>query len=157
MTALLRSLGLAIVWAAATGRFTAVNLALGFALGFLALRLEWPVAGVGRGIRRGGRMIGLALFFARELVASGLRVAYHVVTPAHRMRPGVVAVPLAARTDGEITLLANLISLTPGSLSLDVSSDRSTLYVHVMWMVDPQTTRRSIKDGYERRLLEVLR
>jgi len=73
------------------------------------------------------------------------------------MRPGIVAVPLDAETDAEITLLANLLTLTPGTLSLDVSADRRFLYVHMMYIEDADVARRQIKDGYERRVLEVLR
>jgi len=68
-----------------------------------------------------------------------------------------VAVPLDARSDMEITLLANLITLTPGTLSLDVSDDRSVLYVHGMFVEDAQLMREQIKNGFERRVLELLR
>jgi multicomponent Na+:H+ antiporter subunit E len=68
-----------------------------------------------------------------------------------------VAIPLDARTDTEITLLANLITLTPGSVSLDVSSDRRFLYLHAMYIDDLEEFRRSIKDTLEHRVLEVLR
>jgi len=73
------------------------------------------------------------------------------------MRPGILAVPLDAQSDAEITLLANLLTLTPGTLSLDVSPDRRFLYVHIMYITDADATRRRIKDGFERRVLEVLR
>jgi multicomponent Na+:H+ antiporter subunit E len=73
------------------------------------------------------------------------------------MRPAIIAIPLDARTDVEITLLSNLIALTPGSLGLDVSDDRSVLYVHGMFVDDPEAFCREIKDGLERRLLELLR
>ena len=73
------------------------------------------------------------------------------------MRPGVIGIPLDAKTDLEITMLANVISLTPGTLSLDVSPDRKTLYIHAMYVVDPDELRREIKDGLERRLMELLR
>jgi multicomponent Na+:H+ antiporter subunit E len=69
----------------------------------------------------------------------------------------VIAIPLDARTDTEILLLTTLITLTPGSFSLDVSSDRRELYLHVMYLDDPDQVRRQIKDGFERRVLEVLR
>ena len=72
-------------------------------------------------------------------------------------RPGVVAIPLEAKTDAEITFLANVITLTPGTLSLDVSEDRSTLYVHTMFLESPEVLRESIKEGFERRVLELLR
>ncbi len=72
--------------------------------------------------------------------------------------PGVVAIPLDARTDLEITLLANLITLTPGSVSLDLSEDKRVLYVHAMYIDggDIEAYRRSIKEGLERRVLELL-
>jgi multicomponent Na+:H+ antiporter subunit E len=73
------------------------------------------------------------------------------------MRPAIIAIRLDARTDVEITLLSNLIALTPGSLGLDVSDDHSVLYVHGMFVDDPEAFRRSIKHGLERRLLELLR
>ena len=75
----------------------------------------------------------------------------------HRSRPGIIAVPIEARTDLEITTLANLVSLTPGTLSLDVSGDRRTLYVHAMFVDDPESIHRDIKNGMERRVLEALR
>ena len=55
------------------------------------------------------------------------------------------------------TFLANSITLTPGTLGLDVSEDRKTLYVHSMWVDDPDEVRREIKQGFERRVLELMR
>jgi multicomponent Na+:H+ antiporter subunit E len=72
------------------------------------------------------------------------------------MRPGVIGIPLRARTDLEITVLANLITMTPGTLSLDVSPDRRTLYIHAMYIHDPEALRRDIQDNLERRVLELL-
>jgi multicomponent Na+:H+ antiporter subunit E len=57
----------------------------------------------------------------------------------------------------EILLVANMISLTPGTLSIDLSEDRRILYVHVMYLDDPDRFRESVKEGLERRLLEVTR
>ena len=73
--------------------------------------------------------------------------------------PGVVAIPLDARTDAEIALLANLITLTPGSVTLDISEDRRVLYVHAMYIDggDVEAYRKSVKEGLERRVLELLR
>ena len=73
-----------------------------------------------------------------------------------RMKPGIIAVPLDATQDGQILLLSMLINTTPGSVALDVSSDRKTLYVHVMYMETPDAARDEIKKGFERRVLEVL-
>jgi multicomponent Na+:H+ antiporter subunit E len=73
--------------------------------------------------------------------------------------PGVIGIPLDARTDAEIALLANLITLTPGSVTLDLSEDRRVLYIHAMYIDggDVEAYRRSVKEGLERRVLELLR
>ena len=97
------------------------------------------------------------LFYIKEIIVSNLRVAQDVLTPRHRMKPGVVAVPLEAGTDLEISIFANLITMTPGTLSLDVSDDKKTLYVHVMYIDDPEHMVKELKSEYEKKLLEVLR
>jgi len=150
---------LAVTWAFATGQLTVPNLALGFGLGYLLLLFMQRVIGPSKYFGRVPLVFRFALFYLWQLVLSNLRVAYDVVTPTHYMRPGVVAVPLEARTDAEITMLANLITLTPGTLSLDLSPDRRTLYVHVMYIDNDDVTLAvgRIKDGLERRVLEVLR
>lgn len=159
MNLLLWNVLLAITWAFATGQLTVPNLGLGFGLGYVLLLFMQRIIGPSKYFGRVPLVIRFALFYLWQLVLSNLRVAYDVVTPTHYMRPGVVAVPLDARTDAEITLLANLITLTPGTLSLDLSPDRQTLYVHVMYIDndDVSLAVRRIKDGLERRVLEVLR
>jgi multicomponent Na+:H+ antiporter subunit E len=149
------SLLLAMVWVGVTGVTTITNLFAGFLLASVVmLLLHRRERGPFLRLRRA---IGLLLYFSWEMVRANLRVAHDVVTPQHHMRPAVVGIPLDAQTDAEITLLANLISLTPGTLSLDVSPDRRTLYVHAMFVDDREQFVRSIKDGFERRLLEVMR
>lgn len=100
------------------------------------------------------RLLG---FFVRELILSALKVAWLVVQPRPRLRPALVAFPLTLTTDAQITLLANMITLTPGTLSADVSADRKTLYIHV---IDLESRDRLIGDiaaGFETRVLRVLR
>jgi multicomponent Na+:H+ antiporter subunit E len=148
---------LALAWAALSGEFTLVNLGLGFALGFAILLFVGPALGSSHYFSKTRHALSFLGFFIRELALSNLRVAYEVITPRHNMKPGIVAVPLDVRTDAEIAMLANLITLTPGTLSLDLSSDRTVLYVHAMHLTDPDELRREIKEGFERRVLEVLR
>ena len=133
MSPLSWNLILALVWAAITGNFSGANLLVGFGLGYLILGFALrDVPDFARYREKMPRVLMLLTHFLRDLLVSNLRVAYDVLTPTHYMRPAVVAVPLRAKTDGAITILANMISLTPGTLSLDVSSDRSVLYLHVM-------------------------
>jgi multicomponent Na+:H+ antiporter subunit E len=103
------------------------------------------------------RTISFVFFFLYELIKANVQVAYDVITPKFYMTPGIVRVPLDATSDLEITLLANLISLTPGTLSLDVSEDRKVLYVHSMYIADKELFIQNIKNGFEKRLLELLR
>jgi multicomponent Na+:H+ antiporter subunit E len=142
------------LWTALTERFTASSFVVGLVVAHLALRLS-------RGERARIRKTGLALrflaFFAKEVVVSAGRVARDVLTPRPRMRPAIVGVPLDVRTDGQITLLAILITLTPGTLALDVSPDRRMLVVHAMFAADADRVRHEIKAGFERRILELCR
>lgn len=133
------------------------RLLLGFALGYLALWLTRPLYGSTRYFERLPRIVTLLVYFLKELVRSNLLVLWDVLTPTHISRPGIVALPLTAESDLEIFLVANLISLTPGTLTLDISPDRRELYVHVMFLEDVEATRQHIKEGIERRILEVLR
>lgn len=156
MNTFVLNLFLALIWAAATGNFQPFNLLLGFGLGFIIIYFYQRVAGQSEYVHRAWQIVLFVGFFIAELFKANLRVALDVVTPSHDMRPGVVAIPLTVKTDLQITLLANVISLTPGTLSLDVSDDRSVLYIHSMYVDDPDELRHEIKAGFERRVLEVL-
>jgi multicomponent Na+:H+ antiporter subunit E len=149
----LGSILLALAWAALQGRITLANLIAGYAVGYVILSL----------LARGGVMpstlvsrtrhaIGLAAFFAWELLVANVRVAMDVLRPRTAIRPAVLAIPLDVTSDGEILLLSMLINITPGSVTIDLSDDRRTLYVHVMHMTSAEASRREIKDGFERRV-----
>lgn len=72
--------------------------------------------------------------FLRELVLSSLRVAWEALTPGYGMEAGIICVPLDVKSDLAVTLFANLVSLTPGTLSLEVAENRKCLYVHAMYI-----------------------
>lgn len=157
MNLFLLNIFLAIGFSAVLGQFNLTGFAAGFVVGYLALWLTKPLYDSTRYFRRLNGALRLIGFFVKELVVSNFRVMWDVITPRHISRPGIIGIPLDAKTDVEITLLANLISLTPGTLSIDVSDDKALLYVHVMFLDDVEETRRSIKGGLEKRLLEVMR
>lgn len=151
------NLCLAVGWGILWSDFSLVNLAAGFVAGYLSLLATRPLYGGGRYFGAVWRALALAGYFLLDLARSSVKVAWDVLTPRHLSRPGIVGVPLDARSDGEILMTANLISLTPGTLSLDVSADRRTLWVHAMFIDDPDALRRDLKDGMERRVLEAMR
>ena len=101
-------------------------------------------------------LIWVRLFFVflREVVSSALSVAWAVVNPKLRLRPAIVAVPLDLKTDWRISVLANIVTLTPGTTSLHVSEDLSTLYVHVMDCEDREAVARDIKHTFETTILK---
>lgn len=103
------------------------------------------------------KWISLVLLFVRELVLSALKVAWLVVQPKLRIRPAIIAYPLTVTSDAQITLLANMITLTPGTLSVDVSDDRKTLYVHVIDMATREELVGAIAAGFETSILRVTR
>ncbi|WEX07752.1 Na+/H+ antiporter subunit E [Chelativorans sp. AA-79] len=148
---------LALVWTAVTGSFAPANIVFGFLLGAGALYLIREQVGSLGYFRRGVKLTALALLFLYELVLSASRVAKLVLSPRMELKPGIFSYPLTVDRDFEITLLANLITLTPGTLSVDVSEDRKTLYVHALDCSDVALLRRDIAQGFERRIMEAFR
>lgn len=157
MTVLFRlNLLFAVGWCAMWGRFSSSNLVWGFLIGFAALSVASPMFGPTGYFGTVVRMARLGLYFHIELLNSSLQVAWEVLTPVHRSSPAIVAIPLEIEDPLQIASLANLISLTPGTLSLDVSPDRRTLYVHCMFVDDPDEIRSRIKSGFERLVKEAM-
>lgn len=149
---------LTLVWAGLLGSFGLANLVSGFVVSYALLYLVTRgLPGHARYFGKVPRLIAFAGYYLWELLKSNAIIAYDVLTPTHHMKPGVLAIPLEAKTDLEITVLANLITMTPGTLSLDVSPDRKTLYVHAMYIKDPEAVRFDIKENLERRVLDLLR
>ncbi len=154
MRSLMLNVMLALVWAALLGQFTTGNLIAGFVLGYLALWAMQDILGASTYFIKVRQIISLALVFLWALIQSNVRVAFSVLAPFDKMSPAIVAIPLDIESDAEITLLANMITLTPGTLSIDVSNNRKVLYVHGMHVYDLEAFKREIKEGFERRVKE---
>lgn len=151
------SLVFAVVWVAVTGSATLHNLIFGFALSTLVLWIVRDEMGARGYWRRLGRILSLLALFLKELALSAWKVAVLVVSPRMDLKPGIFAFPLTVTRDFEITLLANLITLTPGTLSVDVSEDRKTLFVHAIDCSYIEATKRDIANGFERKIMEAFR
>lgn len=100
-----------------------------------------------------GAWVRLAGLFFYELALSVKDVVITVLNPRRPIRSAIIAIPLDLKSDEGITLLANMITLTPGTTSLHVSDDKTTLFVHVMNVSDASV--RQIKDGFERSVREI--
>lgn len=150
MKVFLINLLLALLWAAVSESFSVTTLSLGFGIGYVVLAIAEPLWANQRYAKKFWLVIGLTLYFLKELLESGLRVGVEVVRPNFSMKPGIVYIPLDLESDLGITVLANLITLTPGTISLFVTDDRSQLCIHSMYTGEsPDEVRKSIKEGFE--------
>ncbi|NSX53310.1 Na+/H+ antiporter subunit E [Parasulfitobacter algicola] len=148
---------LAFTWAFLTGSLTIASLAVGFAMGYVTLWLLQPLlGGPNPYFKKVYYWLRLLVMFHYELLVSSLAVVWDVITPTQLSQPGLVHMPLDVKTDAGIFLVTNLISLTPGTLSLDVSDDRKTLIVHAMFTDDPEEVCRTLKNGMERWVREAV-
>ncbi|MFT5431957.1 MAG: multicomponent Na+:H+ antiporter subunit E [Myxococcota bacterium] len=103
-------------------------------------------------------MIRLALFFLWELALSSARVAHDVLTPTRYMRPALIVVPLSVDDAARITVVANLVSLTPGSLTIDASLQRRELLVHTMFLDGTAAeAAAAIQSGFEAKVISATR
>ena len=156
MSAFGLNLTLSLAWVAFTGSVSLAGVLTGFVIGYGALWLIQPLIGTSSYFRRVTAWIKLIVMFHYELIVSSFAVAMDVVTPKHRANPALIEVPLDVKTDTGILLVTNLISLTPGTLSLDVSKDRKTLLVHAMFADDPEAIKLDLKTGMERWVIDAV-
>lgn len=157
MQLLLLNLFLALIWGALQGEFSPAAFLQGFVLGYIILWTARRALNSDAYFRTVGALLRLLGYFIRELIVANLQLARKVLTPGLAdIRPGFVAVPIDLRSNAAITLLANMLSLTPGTLAVDVSSDHRTLYLHVLDAGDVAGLVQVVKGGFERRVREVL-
>lgn len=138
---------LAFMWMLFWGWIDVYSFLAGFALGYLVLGL------VSRAINRkrnyataGWDLLKFALYFAHAVVVSNLQVAWVVLSPRPRIAPRIVRYPVGDLSDIQLTTLANAITLTPGTLSTDVSDDGQWLYIHGMFGQDRDETVRALDE-----------
>lgn len=161
---------LMLTWVVLNNAYTAADFLVGFSLGFCVILLSWRI------VTREGlsarkyfklkpgpnivvkiwRWAAFCVYAFWAIIKSNIEVARIVLSPRPKYQPGIVAIPLDVKSDGGITLLANLITLTPGTVTLDVASDRKTIYIHTLNVEDAEALRRDTKQDFERRVMELL-
>ncbi len=153
---ILSNLLLALAWVGLNGRFTLESLVTGAVVGRIVLLVLARGGVVPKAeVRRVERAFALLGYLLWQIILANIRLTADVVSVRHRMKPGVIRLPLSVTSDGEILLLSALINITPGSVALDVSPDRRSMYVHVMHITSIEEAKREIKEGFERRILEL--
>ncbi len=149
---------LTFVWVALTGQLNYTNIFFGFILAFFLL---WQINRKRPGgqdyFLRVPKIIVFIFDFLVDVLKANYEVAQDVLTPNYNMKPGVIKYEMDAKTDFEITMLANVISLTPGTLVIDFSKDKIFMYIHVMYLKDVEKFKQKLKKRTEKKLLEILR
>ncbi|MEX0370060.1 MAG: Na+/H+ antiporter subunit E [Tateyamaria sp.] len=152
----LLTLILAVVWTLLQNDVSAGMVVFGLILGIIIPRMTaiwWPEAPKGF---RLGRMVLYSIMVIRDIIVANIEVAWIVLTvPNDKLKPAWIVVPLDLKQPEAITVLAGTITLTPGTVSADLSNQGRCLLVHVLHTDDPDAIRDEIKDRYERRLKEI--
>lgn len=146
---------LAFGWQLVVPIFGAFDYLIGFGVGFLVITLFHRTYGW-----RAYRLLHFIVYVLWQIVLSNLSIAKLVLQPKLNLDPAIIAIPLTVTSGLEITILASVITLTPGTISMDLGQNEAgqrVLYVHNLTAGDPETFRRSIQQGFERRLLEITR
>ncbi len=153
----LLNLMLALMWAALQGELDTVDLVSGFFISAALIYLFRRMFFRPRYFRKVGLALTMTLVFIKELLKSNIAVLRIVFSPRARVRSGVIAVPTELTNDVALTMLANMITLTPGTLTLDISPDRRYLYVHTLNLDDPEDVKQEIHKAFEVYLRELSR
>lgn len=102
-------------------------------------------------------VINLLFIFIKELILANWAVLKVILKPRLDIQPGIFAMPTQLKSDWEITILANLITLTPGTFVIDVSKDKKVLYIHAIDVPDVEDAINGIKNSFENAIMEVSR
>jgi len=155
----LLNLLLSLVWVALTGHLNYTNFMFGFIMGFFIL---WLLARASKAEERNYfyRVPKIILFifsFFYDMIQANIEVTREIMTPELNMTPGIIAYDHSLKTDFEITMLTNLIALTPGTMVLKISDDKKILYIHGLYVKDKEKFIERLRNGLEKKLIEIIR
>ncbi|WP_406657042.1 Na+/H+ antiporter subunit E [Methanolobus sp. ZRKC2] len=149
-----------LIWCFVHGTISFDNFVLGLVFAPFIIRPFKPLYhfendfSFGKGIKRIPAQAKFFYVLIKEIIKANIVVAKIVLQPKIDIKPGIIAVPIRTKTDMSITAIANTITLTPGTLTIDMSDDRSVLYVHAIDASDPEGVANSIRDDLEKYVLE---
>lgn len=150
---------LTFVWVALTGQLNYANFFFGGALGFFIL---WLLARNSKKnekeyFYRVPKIIVFIIYFFVDMLKANWEVAMDVITPSYNTTPGIIKYKMDAKTDFEITMLTNIIALTPGTMVIDIADDKSHIFIHTMYLKDKDKFINRMKERTEKKLLAILR
>lgn len=149
------SLLLLLVWLLLNNTLAPGHLLLGTLLALVIPLLCAPLQTPQPSVRRPLLALRYILRVLGDIVVANLEVARLVLGPMRKLQPAFVAVPLDLAEAFPQTVLASTVSLTPGTVSAELSEDRRWLYVHALHLTDEQALIDTIKSRYEAPLKEI--
>ncbi|WP_121639710.1 Na+/H+ antiporter subunit E [Virgibacillus sp. Bac330] len=148
---------IAFMWMFLSESYSVPSFIAGYLLGILLLFLLRRFIPDTFYFRRVVKIVSLIFLFIKELLSSNIEIVKLVYSPKPNFEPAIFELPTELKSNWEITLLANLISLTPGTLSVAVSRDNTKLFIHGMDIADNNVAISSIKNTFEKAIMEVTR
>ncbi|WP_128101637.1 MULTISPECIES: Na+/H+ antiporter subunit E [Paenibacillus] len=148
---------IAFVWMFLNNAWNGVGFITGYLLGLLligGMRRFFPQRLY---VVRVWAIIKLLILLLKELVRASIEVIRQIIKPKLDIRPGIFTYRTELSSDWEVTLLCLLISLTPGSLPLEISGNQRKLFIHALDIKDEQKLRDDIKNTFEKAIMEVTR
>lgn len=154
----LLNLLLSMVWVALTGQLNYVNFIFGFVLGFFILWLIHRSANAKKDyFFRVPKIIAFIGSFFFEMLKANFEVAVEILRMKRTIQPGIVKFETLCKTDFELTMFTNIISLTPGTLVLEISSDKKFIFIHGMNLKNKERFKANLQQKIEKKLLEIIR
>jgi len=143
------ALTISVIWLLLRGDGSPGNFFVGLLLAGILIHFLRRTYQQERAFRRVGDIVHFIIYFIRELIVANVQVLKVVLSPNLNIRPGIIAYKTECTTPLGITVLANSITLTPGTLSVDISEDHSTIFVHTLDIDHPDTVCDGIRRGLE--------
>ncbi|MFZ3576465.1 Na+/H+ antiporter subunit E [Virgibacillus sp. DJP39] len=147
----------AVMWMFLKETYTTASFIGGYMLGILLLLVLNRFIPDSFYLKRFFKTIQLVLLFIKELISANLDIIKLVYKRKPEFEPAIFAMPTQLKSNWEITLLANLITLTPGTLTVAISEDNTHLYIHAMDIDDIDEAIAEIKNTFEKAIMEVTR
>ncbi|WP_059102698.1 Na+/H+ antiporter subunit E [Shouchella shacheensis] len=148
---------IAILWMLFQNSFTSVDFVMGYLIGMAVVLVLIRLKGHYFYMHRVWSFFKLMVVFTKELTIANINVAKIVLSPKVRISPGIIAVPTELETDAEKTLFAVMMTLTPGTLSIEFSEDGHYIFVHCLNAEDKEGMVNDVKGTFETGILEVTR
>lgn len=146
---------IAMLWMFLSESYSPVSFLIGFIIGAILLFIFNRFFTGTFYLVRIYKVFVLCLIFIRELILSNIDIVKYVYKRQLDFEPGIFSMPIDVKKNWEITLLANLITLTPGTLSVAISEDRSQLFIHAMHIDTKEAAINDIKNTFEKAIMEV--